>query len=168
MDKARAFALKAHGSQMYGNSPYIYHLEMVYGYTLQYGVQEGSPFPSALLEAAWLHDVLEDTPTTYDQIVEEFGTEVADLVQAVTSEPGKNRKARNQATYPKIRAAGIEAICLKLCDRLANGRHSFDTNPRMFEMYRKEYADFREALYIQHPLLDPLFERLDQLFEVTL
>jgi hypothetical protein len=93
--------------------------------------------------AAWLHDVIEDTDTKYRDVEELFGHNVAQLVDAVTSVEGPNRKLRNAATYPKIRNAGIWAVRLKLADRIANVSNGGGS----VKMYKDEYKDFRHALY---------------------
>lgn len=93
--------------------------------------------------AAWLHDVIEDTDTKYRDVEELFGHNVAQLVDAVTSVEGPNRKLRNAATYQKIRNAGIWAVRLKLADRIANVSNGGGS----VKMYKDEYKDFRHALY---------------------
>jgi (p)ppGpp synthase/HD superfamily hydrolase len=96
-----------------------------------------------VLTASWLHDVVEDTPTKLKEVEEMFGPEVARLVHAVTNEDGPNRKTRHALTYPKIREAGDKAIQLKLADRIAN----VESGGNLVGMYRKEFEDFRRALY---------------------
>jgi (p)ppGpp synthase/HD superfamily hydrolase len=88
-----------------------------------------------------LHDILEDTPLSYNDVKKEFGEKVADIVYDVTDELGKNRKERKERTYPKIRA-NHDAILVKICDRIANANNSKKLNKRMFEMYKKEHRDF--------------------------
>jgi (p)ppGpp synthase/HD superfamily hydrolase len=96
-----------------------------------------------LLEAAWLHDAVEDTGTKLKEVQEFFGSAVAHLVAAVTNEAGPNRKTRHALTYPKIREAGMWAVRLKLADRIAN----VEAGGNLVGMYRKEHEDFRRSLY---------------------
>jgi (p)ppGpp synthase/HD superfamily hydrolase len=145
VEKARLFAIKAHGDQKYGEHPYIYHLESVAAVLIEHeldGDQE------AVLVSGWLHDVIEDTGTTFEQVFEEFGRVVARIVFACTDEPGKNRRERHERTYPKLKAAGREAIAVKLADRIANVRHSAQHNHGMLKMYQREYAEFKKALHL--------------------
>jgi hypothetical protein len=93
--------------------------------------------------AIWLHDVVEDTDVKLRDIEENFGEEVALLVSAVTSEEGPSRRVRNALTYPKIRAAGPNAIRIKLADRIAN----VENGGGSVGMYAREYPDFRHALW---------------------
>jgi guanosine-3',5'-bis(diphosphate) 3'-pyrophosphohydrolase len=140
IDKARTFAIAAHGSQLYGGEPYAVHLAAVVEVAERYWL------PPIIQTAAWLHDTLEDTDTTYNDLVDLFGASVADIVYAVTDEPGKNRRARHVATYPKI-AAQPAAVALKLCDRIANVEYSIRTGSLgKYAMYRKEHGDFERAL----------------------
>ena len=90
-------AVHAHGDQMYGEAPYVDHLIDVVNTLKRHFMATPE-----LQATAWLHDTVEDTKYTHKQIRDEFGDEIADMVRAVTSEPGKNRKERNAATYPKI------------------------------------------------------------------
>lgn len=124
--------------QLYGNLPYTHHLEQVQTMLVRLGEQR-----QVMHVAAWLHDIIEDTDVKYRDVEENFGEDVAALVQAVTSEDGPNRKIRNALTYPKIRAAGSDAIRLKLADRLANVTNGGGST----KMYAREYADFRHALF---------------------
>jgi (p)ppGpp synthase/HD superfamily hydrolase len=71
-----------------------------------------------------------------------FNERVGELVNGVTNEKGENRKIRAALTYPKIRATK-GAVCLKLADRIAN----VENGGKLVEMYKKEYDDFRRALY---------------------
>ena len=133
--------MERHGAQTYGRRPYVVHLDHVAR------VLRTFDFPHDVLrQAAYLHDVVEDTETTLEEVQVVFGDEVAALVAAVTNEPGRNRKERAAATYPKIRAAGSLAVALKLCDRIANVEECLRTRDHKFDMYRKEHQDFRAAL----------------------
>ena len=142
LQAAAALAATVHKDQMYGEHPYTKHLGDVVGVLQRFHVENED-----LLVAAWLHDSVEDTETTVGQIELIFGQEVADLVHRVTNEPGTNRKARHEATYPKIKAS-VNATTLKLADRIANVEQSIYTgDKKKIAMYTKEYKAFREFLY---------------------
>ena len=57
--RAREFAIKAHGDQMYGDEPYIVHLDEVAGILHEFGIME-TIFTNAYI-VAYLHDTIEDT-----------------------------------------------------------------------------------------------------------
>jgi (p)ppGpp synthase/HD superfamily hydrolase len=137
---AKALAATAHGDQKYGEHPYTKHLADVAEVLGRFGVSDED-----MLCAAWLHDSVEDTETTVNQIHIMFGSRVADLVHRVTNEEGKNRRERHEKTYPKIMASD-DAITLKLADRIANVESSLDDQDKL-KMYKKEYPNFRLKLY---------------------
>lgn len=137
---AKEFALLMHGSQQYGDSPYEYHLQAVVDVLKRFGFDD-----STLIAAAWLHDVLEDTEATSEDLKARFTADVVDTVERVSTEPGKNRKERTERTYPKIRGSQ-NAVILKLADRIANVEACLKDNPGLLEMYSREYEAFRSAL----------------------
>lgn len=154
--KAFTLAEIFHQNQKYGNEPYTKHLEDVVIILKRFGITN-----PCVLAAAWLHDAVEDTSLTIEAVKEEFGDDVASLVYAVTTEPGKNRKERNAKTYPKI-AAQQEAIYLKLADRIANIQASIESSPQKLKMYQKEFPDFKEALQ-QPGIADEMWCLLEEL-----
>ncbi|MGE3544876.1 MAG: HD domain-containing protein [Kofleriaceae bacterium] len=135
---ARSFAIERHADQRYGTAPYEVHLAAVRAVLAEIGIT------GPLLSAAWLHDVIEDTATTKQEIVDRFGPVVAELVWAVTG-VGADRKQRNHAVYAKLRAVP-EAVTLKLADRIANVEASLGSSPEMLAKYRSEWPGFSEAL----------------------
>ncbi len=155
----RTYAIEKHGDQRYGEHPYVHHLDMVYEESLSHGL---TPIVSV---ASFLHDVIEDTDVTYDDLVKEFGcTDLADLVQRVTDEPGANRKERKAATYPKIKESE-DAIALKLCDRISNVRSCIeDKNEGLLEMYKNEHHEFSEKLRTADVHVS-LWEELDRVIK---
>jgi (p)ppGpp synthase/HD superfamily hydrolase len=157
VNKAMNFAIAKHGDQKYGgDKPYVYHLNCVFMVLRRFGVDN-----EALLQAAFLHDVIEDTNTTYEEVEATFGNEVAELVEAVTNEEGINRKERHLKTYPKIRAVH-NSIILKLADRIANVEETFKNkdsrNEKLFAMYVQEHRNFKHELY--HPGQSPIAHQM--------
>lgn len=74
-----------------------------------------------LLTAAILHDVLEDTPTTYEELLETFSKSVADLVQEV-SHPPKYNSVQQIDYYEHLNHISSKAKIIKLADFTANLR----------------------------------------------
>ncbi len=162
--EAAYFAISAHGSQTYDGYPYYYHLEEVVDILREFGYTEDK-----YVVAGYLHDTLEDTSVSYNDIKELFGEEIAEIVYCVTDELGRNRKERKAKTYPKI-ASNKNAIIVKLADRIANMRNSFLKGHKMSGMYLKEYTGFRSALDItetdhEHWTLDALWLELDGMYQ---
>jgi (p)ppGpp synthase/HD superfamily hydrolase len=137
---ACAFAEKKHQGQLYGTQPYIEHLRATYNVACQFNLTD------KVKTACWLHDTLEDTKTTYTELAEHFGTDVAEMVYCVTDELGRDRVEKKAKTYPKIRA-NADAILVKLCDRIANIEASIANNPKKLDKYVKENKGFIEQLY---------------------
>lgn len=149
--KAFLMALKAHAHQLYGeNEPYIVHLQDV--------VSVLHRFPhlidETLLAAAWLHDIIEDTPNNYHNVVEECGESVAKIVYAVTDELGHNRRERKAKSLPKL-ANFIEAQTLKLADWIANLEESHRSDLDKIKMYKKDWPElmqFRGDFIVLEPM----------------
>lgn len=163
LERARDFAIQAHGDQKYGDAPYrnhLYHVEQVV---------KRHNYGDFLEAAAWLHDVLEDTKVTYEELKREFGQEMADVVYSVTDEPGENRKARKAATYVKTKN-NYHGVKLKLCDRIANVEACVrDERKDLFKMYLKEHEDFMCGLGLRRDYVifskRLLRDELDRLME---
>ena len=124
LDRAIVFAVKAHsGTERRGKGyPYIVHpLEAVEIVATMTNDQE-------LLAAAALHDTVEDTDVTVEQIRAEFGDRVADLVasESDTFEEGVSEEdswhARKQAAIDRLGKASREAKMVALGDKLSNMR----------------------------------------------
>lgn len=159
---AREFAVEAHGEQMYGVHPYVYHLDKVAD-VLKYFSQYNPKIAAIqMIQAAYLHDTLEDTATHYSELKEVFGEEVANLVYDVTDELGKNRRERHAKTYPKT-AGNTRAVILKLADRIANVHCCLtDKDWKTYSMYKNEYQDFREALF--RPTASVVFDGYNEMW----
>lgn len=155
--EARQVAIAAHGDQKYdGIFPYVKHLDDVVEVLKEFG-QDSAP----MVCAGYLHDVIEDGGLSYNKIAGYFGPLIAEIVFCVTDELGRNRKERKAKTLPKI-ASNRSAVALKLADRIANIRHG-----GKIDMYRKEYPEFRDALFSSAPGLESMWTELEILLEVS-
>jgi len=108
---------------------------------------------------AHLHDTIEDTDATFEEIVLLFGEEIADIVSRVTDKPGSNRLERHLNTYYILRR-NPSAIKVKLADRISNMSRSVGLS--FANMYAKEYTAFKFALYDGNHL--DMWAELDMLF----
>ncbi len=117
LSRALAFARARHGTQTRRGSdtPYWVHLVRVAMELARWGEED-----PVLLQAALLHDTVEDTATSVGEIRVGFGPEVADLVDWLTAPEGDERL---RAYYERLRAqAPFPAQILKLADRVDNLR----------------------------------------------
>ena len=121
IQQAAQFAKTAHESidqrRKYSGLPYIVHPEAVANM-----VATVTKDPT-ILAAAWLHDVVEDTPVTLDQVKTEFGEDVALLVENLTdvSKPSDgNREARIAIDRGHTSTADPRAKTVKLADVIHN------------------------------------------------
>lgn len=137
--RAAAFAGYAHGSiqqlRKYTGEPYIVHPEEVAGIVADVTDDQ------AVIAAAWLHDVLEDTPVTYNQVWSEFGPRVAQLVVEVTdvSKPEDgNRAARKALDCMHLAKASAAGQTIKLADLISNTRSIVEHDPDFAVVYLRE------------------------------
>ena len=133
--EAYKIAMRYHGEQMYGDKPYEVHLQAVRNVLVEFGHKD-----PLMLASAWLHDILEDTDYPVRALANNFGSEISDMVYAVSGF-GANRKARAASAYVKIRKNPNAAI-LKAADRIANMRAS-KGGPHE-QMYLKAWPDFEQ------------------------
>lgn len=154
--EAREFAINAHHAAgvRYGAHPFVYHLDAVANTLLAFGHDD-----AWLLAAAYLHDVVEDTPVTLDEISDAFGSIVRDYVDAVTDVKFDvngvlvgNRRARQELTYAKLRVIAIkhgECVAnLKLADRIANVEETIKTRSSHLGMYHGEHDFFTGNIWL--------------------
>jgi len=144
---ASAFALERHGMQPHGSLYIEDHLrEVVATVRRHYDPHVNICELGEIVEAAWLHDVCEDTPTTTDEITKRFGVRIGELVELLTDKEGRNRVERHLRTYHMIRR-DPDAILIKLADRRHNQARSIKHGERWATMYHREFLYFKFALY---------------------
>ena len=139
INKARQFAKQAHESigqrRKYTNEPYIVHPKAVAG--LVAGVTDDE----AMICAAWLHDVVEDTPVSIRQIETGFGDDIAALVSDLTDVSGPhhgNREARKLIDLKHTQAASARAKTVKLADLIDNTASITLYDPDFARIYMAE------------------------------
>jgi hypothetical protein len=118
-EEALQFATQAHAGQTRaGGEPYVNHPMRVADSIKQY---KQSHNLDALINAALLHDTVEDTDTTHEALHDLFGGLVASLVQELTSDPEQIKKmGKKHYLAHKMAAMSSYALVIKLADRLDN------------------------------------------------
>lgn len=142
---AETYAITVHAGQMYGDKFYSYHLQQVVAVTSRYTTEQH------LIDAAWLHDVIEDTSITYFDLTRLFGVPTANVVWACTG-VGANRKARQRSILSKL-ALYPGGPLVKMADRIANLTATLEEERQdKFVMYWKEDREFSEVVQPYVPL----------------
>ena len=158
--RAATFAARKHRGQRRKDadaSPYINHpLEVA---ALLAG--EGGVTDAVTLMAAVLHDTLEDTETTPDELAATFGAAIRDLVQEVTDDkrlPKAERKALQTAGAPQL---SEPAKLIRLADKVANVRDVTHHPPAHWDLARRRaYLDWTESVIAGCRGVNPSLEAL--------
>jgi len=114
---AKKFAQEKHKNQKRkdGVTPYSDHLEGVVNRLKNLGVTDKD-----VLCTAWLHDIIEDTDVTFDQINERFGREIAVMVLSLSKDQNIPKKDREMQYINQLKDAPLKTKIIKLCDISAN------------------------------------------------
>lgn len=118
IDKAIIFATNAHkGEKRKGKDmPYIFHpLEAAI-------IVAHMSNDESLIIAAILHDTIEDTDVTYEEIKREFGDNIAELVQKETEDKSKSWLQRKAHTLERLKEETMEVKIIAMGDKLSNMR----------------------------------------------
>lgn len=146
-EKARLFALAAHSAigqvRRYSGSPYWVH---------PYEVAEivsTVDHTDAMIAAAYLHDVVEDTCINIDLIRTEFSNEISDMVEWLTDISKKedgNRAIRKAIDREHIKNADPNSKTIKLADIISNTTDIKKNDPKFFKVYSREVKSLLEVL----------------------
>jgi len=152
LNKAYNFAIEAHKNQKrVSGVPYVVHPVAVADILAELKLD------SATIITGLLHDTIEDTKTTYDVVLKEFGKEVADLVDGVTKISALEDKATDNSQAENFRklilatSKDIRVLLVKLADRLHNMRtidafKSEDKKKRIAKETMEIYAPLAERM----------------------
>jgi len=150
LNKAYQYAVKAHENQKRASGdPYSNHPIAVAS------ILSDLELDSATIVTGLLHDTIEDTHATYENIKKEFGQEIADLVEGVTkisvfeNQANSNSKAENFRKLILATSKDIRVLLVKLADRL----HNMRTIDAISKIEKKERIA-KETMEIYGPLAD--------------
>ena len=146
------FALRAHGAvpnedgslgqkRKYSGEPYEHHLLEVANLVQAHGGD------CAQIDSAWLHDVVEDTPVTIEEIGNAFGHDVAGLVLELTdvftkaAYPALNMARRKRLEAQRLGRISHRAQSIKYADFISNGRSILALDRNFGEVYLGEVRD---------------------------
>ncbi|MFN3654869.1 MAG: HD domain-containing protein [Candidatus Nitrosotenuis sp.] len=122
---AKNFAKKKHLGQTKkdGITPVYRHLETVVDKLKYVGITD-----EIILSAAWLHDVLESTKTSFDELETLFGRKTALLVLSLTKDGKLPKNAREKQYLKQLKESCLSAKLIKLCDIASNLQDIHNSN----------------------------------------
>ena len=137
--KAEKFATMKHGEigqvRKYTGEPYINHPAEVVS------IVKSVSHTDEMLAAAWLHDTVEDTITTFEEIEEEFGLTIMEFVKGLTdvSKPEDGNRAIRKAIDRRHMADQTPFVkTIKLADLISNSKSILEHDPQFAKVYIEE------------------------------
>jgi len=163
--RAVTFAAEKHKNQLRKNSggtPYINHPLAV----AELLAREGRVDDLAVLVAAVLHDTIEDTNTTGDELKNLFGSEVAGVVAEVTDDKSRPKAERKRLQVEHAAGLSTRAKLVKLADKICNVRDVADDPPKDWPLARRqEYFDWAKSVVDRlRGVNETLESKFDQLY----
>ena len=146
LTEAMYFAAKKHTKQKRKGAdeePYINHpLEVI-----NLLVTVGGITDEKILEAAVLHDTIEDTDTTNEEIAERFGREISEIVMELTDDKSLPKAVRKEKQVEHAPHLSAEAKQIKICDKISNIRDVMENPPDGWSDERRlEYINWGERV----------------------
>lgn len=135
--KAAEFAAHKHRKQRRKGRtkrPYIGHCTEVAWLIAEVGKVEDAN----VLAAALLHDTVEDTKTTHDEIRQEFGSAIGDLVSEVTDDKDLDKDVRKKLQVEHAPHLSPGAKLIKLADKISNVREIGVDPPKKWDAERRQ------------------------------
>ena len=117
LEKAKKFACQKHQNQKRpdGVTPFVEHLEGVVNRLKNLGIANNN-----ILSAAWLHDTIEKTDTTFEEIDNIFGNTISVLVLSLTKDKNLPKKKQESQYISQLKNASKDSKIIKLCDASSN------------------------------------------------
>lgn len=164
IEKAIKFACVLHRSQVRKSdgSPYVFHLFSVALIVLNYTKDENT------IIAALLHDTIEDTDYTFEQLKDDFGEEVENIVRTVSENKTENGEkvpwqARKEQYLGALRKGSKEALFVSAADKIHNMQCMISEYKRRGEeMWGIFTGAKKEQLWFYEKIYDILEEKLPQ------
>jgi guanosine-3',5'-bis(diphosphate) 3'-pyrophosphohydrolase len=126
---------------------------------------DGAVRDPVVIASALLHDTIEDTQTSYDELRGQFGEDVADTVVELTDTKFLGKKTRKRLQVARARQASDRAKQIKLADKISNLRDMLASPPAGWSLERRqEYFDWAKSVVDRlrgvNPRLERVFDRL--------
>jgi guanosine-3',5'-bis(diphosphate) 3'-pyrophosphohydrolase len=130
--------------------PYVEHVKRVSDMVKRAG------FDHHVQAAALLHDTVEDTPTSHEEILKHFGPQVHQMVHDLTDvppTPGLNRAKRHQMNVERLSKAGYDTQSIKYADTIDNAPSLKQVKPDFYPLFVKEKTHLLAHMNNGHPEL---------------
>ncbi len=162
--EALAFAARKHRDQRRKDTaatPYINHpVDLARVLSAEGGITD-----TRTLIAALLHDTVEDTDTSFEEIGALFGAKVADVVREVTDDKSLPKEDRKRLQIEHAPHIGKRAALVKLADKTSNLRDVASSPPRGWPLERRRaYFDWAKAVV---DALPPVSRKLRAAFDAA-
>ncbi len=150
--KAFQYALERHAGQLRkdNSTPYIVHPFRVFLWL----ADEAKIYDENVLASAFLHDLIEDTNTDYDDINKEFDKEIADIVSVLTKDKSLPERVRERRFNEKLANADWKAKVVKLADVYDNLCDMENWNINKMEKISKLKEKREQLMFIGRNLPD--------------
>lgn len=160
--RAAAFAAEKHRHQRrkdVARTPYINHPLALANLLAGAGAVQDP----IVLAAALLHDTIEDTETTLEELAQSFGLDIASVVEEVTDDEDLPRSVRKQLQIARAPHLSERAQLVKLADKICNLRDLADNPPPDWSIdLRRRHFDWAkkvvDGIRGVHPKLEGLFD----------
>lgn len=166
---AEFLAKKKHAGQFRKDNATTYskHLEDVVNRLKSLGVID-----EELLSAGWLHDIIENTDTSFDSLYEQFGNRIAVIVSSLTKDKTLPRKQREKAYNIQLKEASFDAKLIKLCDISANlsdlKNYDASKSKKLREVKQKRHhltIIKKDLINTNYPKIATLLETINQILK---
>ena len=118
-----------------------------------------------ILSAGWLHEIIEETDVSFDDLYEQFGNRISVIVSSLTEDKTLPRKQREKAYRLQLKEASFDAKLIKLCDISANlsnlKNYDASKSKKLRELKQKRY----HLSIIRKDLMNSDFPKITALLE---
>ena len=153
IEDAIAFALTAHDGQTRKGeeTPYIVHPVVVALILAKHD------FSDDVIIGGILHDVIEDTSVSKEDVASKFGEEVAELVTSVTHNGAHSWKEKKEKDIASVRTASQDAKAIATADKIANAQSLLNSHAvHGSAVWNRFNASREDKLWFEHTMLDML------------
>lgn len=158
VEKAREFSKSAHVGQTrkLTDAPYFTHTEGVATIIQEAGL------PDEVIAAGYLHDTVEDTDATIEEIKELFGEQVAEIVSGNTEDKTKSWEERKEHTIQELKTASFHVKCLVAADKLDNLRSLIQDSETSQDIWSHFNRGKEKQAWYYKGVADALLMNVDQ------